>query len=67
MRHIKIYANDNSATFAVMVSSSTSILTWDAGRRAITDTKTGHVWRLRNYHRGGVVIRPVRTTGAKSI
>ena len=67
MRHIKIYANDNSATYAVMVSGSTSILTWDAGRRAITDTKTGNVWRLRNHSKGGVVIRPVRATGAKSI
>lgn len=67
MSYTKIYANDNSATYAVMVSSSTSILTWDAGRRAITDTKTGNVWRLRNHSKGGVVIRPVRATGAKSI
>ena len=67
MRHIKIYANDNSATYAVMRANPDSRLTWDEGTRTICERSTGRAWRLRNYGRGGVVIRPVRATGAKSI
>ena len=67
MRHVKIYANDNSATYAVMRANQNSPLTWDAGTRTICERSTGRTWRLRNYGRVGVVIRPVRATGAKSI
>lgn len=66
MSYTKIYANDNSATYAVMRASQDSPLTWDASTRTICERSTGRAWRLRN-HRGGVVIRPVRATGAKSI
>lgn len=66
MSYTKIYANDNSATYAV-IAQATGVLTWDSIQRTITQERTGQVWRLRNHSKGGIIIRPVRATGAKSI
>lgn len=60
------FKSDNTATYAV-TAYRLGALTWDAKRRAITDTHTGHVWALRNHSKGGVIIRPIRSTGATPI